>query len=237
MRMFAGVHMWHVFRRWLIDRCQNHPNAQTIKSPGNLVPVSDMPHQLWFSWYLNLYLPEYHPALLHNVVRRMNAATWCRRLSLTFCQTRMQIHCERGTSFCDPTCHSSCSRPASSLSSPAWWSLRSWARRRNSAVACPFQPRSAQSHSGWSAPCASYHCSRHTPGSPLRRDCTLDRRTEGLSQFTSPWIERKRRKRGHIVWVALHATEQHPRVRASIITLASGQVWEVFIVRRQSLQA
>lgn len=83
-----------------------------------------------------------------------------------------------------PTCHSSWSRPASSLSSPAWWSLRSWARRRNSAVACPSPPRSAQSRSGWSSPYASYHCSTHTPGSPLRPDCTL-RWTEGLSQHTS----------------------------------------------------
>lgn len=138
-------------------------------------------------FYLNLYFPEFNPGLLYNDAHAwVNAATWCRHLSLTFCQTPktwMQIPCERGTSFSDPTCHSSWSRPASSLSSPAWWSLRSWARRRNSAVACPFQPRSAQSHSGWSVPCASYHCSRHTLGSPLRRDCTL-RWTEGLGQLT-----------------------------------------------------
>lgn len=81
----------------------------------------------------------------------------------------------------DPTCHSSWSHPASSLSSPAWWSLRSWATRRNSGAACPSPPRTSQSRSGWSSPCASYHCSTRIPGSPLRPDCTL-RRTEGHSQ-------------------------------------------------------
>lgn len=159
-----------------------------------------------------LYFPEYHPGPLHNVVQEMNVATWCRHLSLTFYQalkTHMQIQRRRQTSVSDPTCHSSYSRPASSLSSPAWWSLRSWARRRNSAVACPFQPRSAQSRSGWSAPCASYHCSRHTPGSPLRRDCTLDRWTEGLSQLTSQWIQ----KEAEETWT--YSVVQHPRVRAS----------------------
>lgn len=82
------------------------------------------------------------------------------------------------TSLGDPTCHSSWSHPASSPSSPAWWSLRSWARRRNSAVACPSPPHSARSRSGWSSPYASYHCSTHTPGSQLHPDCTLrlDRR-------------------------------------------------------------
>lgn len=77
----------------------------------------------------------------------------------------------RGVS--DLTCHSSWSRPASSPSSPAWWSLRNWARRRNSVAACPSPPHSAQSHSGWSSPSASYHCSTHTPWSLLLPDCTL----------------------------------------------------------------
>lgn len=41
------------------------------------------------------------------------------------------------------------------------------------------------------------------------------------------------------IWCGLcsRATEQHPRVRASIITLAWSQVWEVFIVRRKCLKA
>lgn len=202
--------------------------------------VRNQPASPW-NFYPHLcFLGEYHPGQLNNVVQGMNVATWCRHLCLTFYQklkTRMKIQHKRGTSSSDPTCHSSCSRPASSLFSPAWWSLRSWARRRNSVVACPFQPHSAQSRSGWSVLCASYHCSRHTPGSPLRRDCTLDIWTEGLSQLTSQWNERKRRKRGHIVRFELLCHRAASSVRASfIIMLAWGQVWEVFIVRGQSLQ-
>lgn len=186
--------MLHILQRWWND-----------VSPSICFFTLEISLPVSWPFYLDLYFFEYNTGLLHNVVQGKNATTWCRQLSLTFCQTLqtwMQMQQKRGTSFSDPTCHSSWSRPASSLSSPAWWSLRSWARRRSSAVACPFQPRSAQSRSGWSVLCASYHCSRHTPGSLLRRDCTL-RWTEGLSQLTSEWIKMKRRKRGQIVWVVL----------------------------------